>query len=219
MKSQELHDILKPLNAEAVRRLAHQLDMESGTKASLLLMLSSRYARQPGTLLDKMRRDDLYQCLRNWDCETKRGEYSFSNLSAATLAELLAVARRLWVDNWRPTAQDERVVPGGQILAFLLDDDDVQLSFDVLPTEFENEDGGGQNSSLPSYEEVPTSGAATVEERRSGLSSFQKEAVTALTRKLSRGPRRRALLCLPTGGGKTRTALHLLLANYIAEGK
>lgn len=36
MRAQELSDILKPLSAEAVRRLAAQFDLESGTKAELL---------------------------------------------------------------------------------------------------------------------------------------------------------------------------------------
>lgn len=222
MKVQELREILRPLNAEAMRRLAGQLDIEGRTKADLRDSIASKYARRPSTVVDQMRRDDIYQCLKDWTCETDNGSFSFTNLSSAPLSDLRAAARRLWVETWRPSRNEERVIVGSGITAQLLDDPDETAETNDESTSLIFQTDSEEDSDAPierlAYEDIPTLIDANADGTQKGLAPFQQEAVSKLTRRLDSG-RRRALLCLPTGGGKTRTALHLLLTRYIAEGR
>ncbi len=215
MKIEELRQILKPLNAEAVRRLAGKLEIQARTKAELVEAIASRYARRPVAVVDSLLLHDLRQCLKDWHCDTTLGTFYFTNLLGANVAELRATAHRLWVENWRPSRDGDRVVAGGVVTSILVDGIDAveeQLSF---LADGEEESPEEERSD---YEDIPTAGDSLVEGTQKNLAQFQQDAVNKLTRRLENG-RRRALLCLPTGGGKTRTALHLLLTKYVAEGR
>lgn len=219
MKSQELRDLLDPLRADAVRRLAGRLDLGGGTRANLLQAIALRFSRRPRVVFDELRREDLYRCLHEWAGGDDEGEFCLGGLSNATRAELLDAAQHCWIDRWTPARDGEPVRPGSPVVAELLID---RASPPGPPapasaSERDAEGDEGVASGLPSFEEIPTRSESHLAEVGRGLAPFQLDAVAALQRRLEQG--RRALLCLPTGGGKTRTALHFLFARFLAQGK
>lgn len=218
MRSQELRDLLEPLRADAVRHLAGRLDLGGGTRANLLQTVALRYSRRPRVVFDALRREDLHRCLRDWAGTCDDGEFCLGGLADASPADLVDAAQRCWIDGWAPAADGEAVRPGSPVTAVLLFDR-ASLPWTLAPSGASDPGAGagdGATSGLPSFEEIPTGGDAHLEEVGRGLASFQLEAVAALQRRLERG--RRALLCLPTGGGKTRTVLRFLLSRYVAQG-
>jgi superfamily II DNA or RNA helicase/uncharacterized tellurite resistance protein B-like protein len=69
------------------------------------------------------------------------------------------------------------------------------------------------------YEEMPVAGAAALGCHDAQLADFQQQAVAALREHFGRRGSRAGILCLPTGGGKTRTALEWLLRDHVAAGR
>lgn len=229
MKSQDLRDIIEPLQVEAVRRLAGRLGIEGVTRPILLQTIAQRYCRRPEMVFDEMRRDDLYRCLMEWSGSNEEvGDFCLGGLSGAKVAELHAAARLCCIEGWAPSRDGEPIARGSSITGILLSESESESeeeeSDEFAPEEepegerVEDVDSDSESlSGLPAFEVLSTQGDEHLDEAGRGLAPFQEAAVSALQRRLERG--HRALLCLPTGGGKTRTALHFLFSRYIAAGK
>ncbi|HEY3353156.1 MAG TPA: DEAD/DEAH box helicase, partial [Polyangia bacterium] len=69
------------------------------------------------------------------------------------------------------------------------------------------------------YEEHAVAGATALGCRDAQLADFQQQAVDAVRAHFAQPGARAGILCLPTGGGKTRTALEWLLRDHVAAGR
>lgn len=216
MKVSDLEDILLKLSARDVARLANKLNVDRPNKSERAHAIAARHARAPQVLIDALRASDLVECLRACVITTEFGEYGLSNISKRTLPELRAVARRLWVDGWTPYRDEEVVLHGLPVTAFRLYQE-LDLGLGAYAAIDDSFDESAETQ--PARDDEISTALAADAKASFGLANFQMEAVHAIRRKLAGRSGRRALLCLPTGGGKTMTALHLLLHDYVAANK
>lgn len=222
MTTKELAHPLTPLDDDAVREVAARLKAPSRlSREQRRSWIADLYASNPRAVLDALQRADLIVCLDAWRHRSARGELRLDGQKGAPVKELRAVAQSVWIDRWAPTRDGEPSPASPRVTAAR-----VWTALDVVrairakdqPEVAAADDAESVKVVTPAYDVVETRlGAASRDERRVALEDFQQEAVTALRASLARGDR--ALLCLPTGGGKTRTALALLLEDVVAAGR
>ena len=228
--------ILEVLRSDGLRKLCEKRDIPYGrSDADRRDRLEREYRRDVPGLLADLRRADLIAALGNVSFEVGGKEYEFGRLHKASLGELLAAARAAFLTDWEPDGEGSAPHGAGPIDTYRTDDgesddedesddDDVDLTagFDVADEIADlfrdlEEEPERPETRLPSREQIAPSASSPEGRHDASLTDFQLEAVAALDRHFQK-PGARGLLCLPTGGGKTRTSLDWLLQRFVARG-
>jgi superfamily II DNA or RNA helicase/uncharacterized tellurite resistance protein B-like protein len=172
-------------------------------------------------LISALRGADLKDALRGKTFSS--GRFELGRLGAANVDELRRVALRVFVDGWTPFKPGDRPVRGCVVEVFELAYDGGWQ--DDLGDELEEEEAEGDaivvdhGESWPLrvlvHDAQPTDATA----KDATLEEFQSDAVTRLKQHFEEAKRTEGLLCLPTGGGKTRTALEWIFRSFLAQRK
>lgn len=241
--------ILEGLGTDGLRRLCDVQEIALGRSDSdRRERLARSYRARIRELIDDLRRNDLVDTLGNVEFETDAGvEYALGRLRKANVDQLRAAAVAVFIDDWEPSGDGSGPPRSGPIDSYVTDDSDEELgeedqvddesndsdfSFAIpglvdawrasdrgvegLLTDLEDEGEGAER--LLSYERIDPAASSPEGRHDATLVDFQSQAVCELDRHFAR-PGARGLLCLPTGGGKTRTSLDWLLSRFVARGQ
>ncbi len=236
--SEAIETILEALRSDGLRRLCDKREIVYGrSDADRRERLAGEYRRALPALVADLRRADLIAALGNVTFEVGGKDYELGRLHKATLSELLSAANGVFISDWEPRGEGDGPVGGGPIDTYRVDDGwadedednnsedgnvDLTTSFDVLDEEIGDlfrdlDEDAERPETLPSHERINPAASSPQGRHDASLTDFQLEAIAALDRHFAR-PGARGLLCLPTGGGKTRTSLDWLLNRFVARG-
>lgn len=215
--------------ADGVRGLVSRLPMSAfdrlSKRSSVPLSLSREeriarllvhYSEAGERLLDVLRSEDLLDALASLQIPLGDRYVELVHLSGAPKSALQQSARAIFVDGWLPTA--EREGPAYPVSTRFVDRVEADDREAAPVTNATSSDCVGDGR-LPVFEQIvgrsaPEAGA---------LQPFQLDAIRRLHEHFISHERRtspmarRGILCLPTGGGKTRTALEFLLRHFIGR--
>jgi superfamily II DNA or RNA helicase/uncharacterized tellurite resistance protein B-like protein len=201
MAETETRELLEELRLnDVLRRLCDINELKrSGSKGDVIERLVSHYGPRVSDVVADLRKKDLTEILseyKEWAEENGFDLAYYGSWDREDQEEMLLSILR---------APEESEDGEGDA-----EDEDVWL----------DEDGLGPDTP-PSYEPHDVIRVAEVDRTERcdvELAEFQRQAVAALDESLSNG-RRAGLVAIPTGGGKTRTALDWLFARYINQGQ
>ncbi len=243
-----IETILGALFSDELRRLCGKRGIALGrSDLDRRERLAKDYRTSVDELIDDLRRNDLVQVLSGLEFEVEGRRYCLGRLYQARLEELCDAATAVFVEEWGPNDDGDGPVPGSPIDVYLVDgddddDDDLDEEADETGDSFADEtDAGGPpllvssaddeddlltdidgdagfDSHFPTVEHIDPAASSPDQRHDASLTDFQRDAVAALDRHFAQ-PGRRGLLCLPTGGGKTRTSLDWLLSRFVARGE
>ena len=189
--------VLSGLSKDELSRACGRLDLRrSGNLGELASRLRKHFAGSAQGLLESLNGDELETLLR---FRFDDGENEFElRTNEARVGDLRRAAIRMYVDAWGPSHDGAVIVSPitAKIIGRVPEDVDID------------------EDHLPAIEQIDPSRA-----QPKPLADFQEAAVHALNVHFLKQRNDVGLLCLPTGGGKTRTALHFLLGDYIARGQ
>ncbi len=187
------------------------------TREEQIARLVAQYSDAFDRLLDALRRTDLIDVLASLRMPLGDRVVELTNLWGAAKPALQQAVRAIFVDGWLPRAEGD--TPTDPISTRFVVRAALPLGSAVPIVESESIDRTNDEG-LPVFERIVGRSPSDV----SGLERFQREAIGRLRDHfVAREPRdsppsaQRGILCLPTGGGKTRTALEFLLEYFIGK--
>jgi superfamily II DNA or RNA helicase/uncharacterized tellurite resistance protein B-like protein len=232
-------DILESLGKDGLRALCKRRSLAIGPsdtdRRNRLRVDSGGELLQ---LIEDLRRVDLIAALQDRAFDVDCAEYGLGRLHQAKLEHLRRAAIAVFAEGWKPHGDGSGPPGAGPIDSYLLGSDDERDDFDdddehdaqgdeahehdvaaftTLLDDIDEDDDAEGSTGFKSFDAIDPWQFSPENRPDAVLTDFQREAVQALDRHYAQSGAR-GLLCLPTGGGKTRTSLDWLLARFVARG-
>ena len=188
-----------PSKSAALEALGDKVSERADDNAAMATLMS--------TVFDHLNTRELQQWARD--------EFERSAKTKEAVAKMLV---RLYLDEDEAHREDDgdnaddRAIDQGE-------DDEGDSTLDLGDLEEKGDLADEVAGTFESNQVVEVAAASAEGCVDANLADFQQEAVDALERHFIREGGKAGILCLPTGGGKTRTALDWLFSAHIARGK
>ncbi|MBL8681624.1 MAG: DEAD/DEAH box helicase family protein [Myxococcales bacterium] len=219
-------EVLEMLNMDDLDRLCGLRQVRKHvTKQPRVAALAREYDDMFGKLLDDLTRQVLADLLRSQQFELRGKVVEFDNVSSLSKHQMQVALHYVFVGRWRPTDLAKGPTDALRLRVIDWGDEEEEEEEDREP-DFEHAATASDLVATPTWPAFETLTAHRSEPWsstvRHALQDFQQEAVERLfamfvQRRAAQAAR--AILVLPTGGGKTRTSLQFLLDAYVTKGQ